>query len=79
MKRTVKYKGIKEIVYVIDEYTLERMALKGIKKSVLYVKSDKPSDFSCKWANDDDGRTRLEITQNIVEVIEKEGTEPTDR
>ena len=79
MKRTVTYKGIKEIVYVVSEYDLNNAALKAVKETSFFVKSDKQSEFHFEWCDSDNGQVYLEITQKIIETEETKDDIQTKR
>ena len=69
MKRSIKYKGIKEIVYTLDEQDLNQAAMQFIKDvhCELFVSSQKPARYNYEWGDNDNGTVYLEIKQTMVE------------
>ena len=67
MKRTITYKGIKEIVYTLTESDLNQAALISIQNGQFYVTSQKLSEYYYEWGDNEAGRVFLEITQKIIE------------
>lgn len=77
MKRSITYKGIKEVVYILNESSLNEIVLDSIKKNQLFIKSNKGSHYSFEWCDfewcdTENGRVYLEVTQKIIESVETE-------
>jgi hypothetical protein len=69
MKRSIKYQGIKEVIYTLDQFELYQAVMKFIETehSDLFVNSEEPSKYSYEWGERDSGAVYLEIKQTMVE------------
>lgn len=70
MKRRITYRGIKEIVYTLNELSLNAIIFDSIRKNSLFVKSHKPSRYEYEWNYDDKGAISVTVTQKIIESEE---------
>ena len=77
MRRTIKYRGIKEVVYFLSQYELRDIAIQKIEKDSLFTRPalEKKSSYSFEWVyNDQDEADGMRIVQKIIEEERDETT-----
>jgi hypothetical protein len=66
MKRTITYKEIKSVKYVLEQGQIQELLLKAILSDPMFITSQHERTYAFEWGDRDNDEVYLEVTQVIT-------------